>query len=476
MCYIYFSKVLGKVVTTSLGLWNLEAANAEAITACIFKVLANFNLKLTNLQGLGTDNASVMVGANKGVYKKLKEHCPNLILIRCICHSLQLAVSAASKELPRNLDFLIKETYDWFSRSSARKIAYKTLYETINEGEEPVKITQSCVTRWLSIESAVCRIHKQWIELKTHFEVMRYQEKCYSAELLYQMYNDETNYAYICFLKPVLTEVNKVNKNFEANNADPTKLIEDLLNLLHSLVAKVTSPNSNFVLFRDNLDDHFDRNCYLGYLFEIQITRMKEMGYQGESLVRDRCHSFLKKLIKDICNRIPDNVEVLKKISIFSVANTLKAQKFKINDLLLFFNKTPDEISVIENQWQKIHLIKWDNIFETNKFWTEVMNYKDSQGFPVFNELATFAVSLLSLPHSNAEVERLFSQMNVVKSKLRNRMVLKTLNAILTIRSGLKRMGKCCSDFVIPPDLLTKIKTMESCIENENEEDFDIFI
>ena len=43
------------------------------------------------------------------VYKRLKEEVPNLVLIRCICHSIQLAVSAASDDaLPRNLDFLIK--------------------------------------------------------------------------------------------------------------------------------------------------------------------------------------------------------------------------------------------------------------------------------------------------------------------------------------------------------------------------------
>jgi len=38
--------------------------------------------------GLRSDNASVMVGINNGVHAILKEDNPNLILIRCICHSL----------------------------------------------------------------------------------------------------------------------------------------------------------------------------------------------------------------------------------------------------------------------------------------------------------------------------------------------------------------------------------------------------
>jgi hypothetical protein len=39
-------------------------------------------------------------------------------------------------------------------------------------------------------------------------------------------------------------------------------------------------------------------------------------------------------------------------------------------------------------------------------------------------ELALLALLFLVLPHSNADVERLFSQMNLINSKLRNRMQL----------------------------------------------------
>lgn len=56
-----------------------------------------------------------LVGINNGVYIKLKEEIPSLIYIPCtsICHSLQLAVLAAAAEtLPRNIDHLIRETYN----------------------------------------------------------------------------------------------------------------------------------------------------------------------------------------------------------------------------------------------------------------------------------------------------------------------------------------------------------------------------
>lgn len=234
---IYFSIKHKKIITTGLGLGELESGNADGIVQCLLKMLSKYKLKIEKLHGLGTDNASVMTGINNGVHKKLLDYNPNIILIRCLCHSLQLAASAATKELPRNLEFLIRETYDWFSKSSLRQVQYKNLYKTINDDNlNPLKIVQACATRWLSIESAVSRIHTQWLELKSHFQIAKLNnEKCYMADLMHQMYCDDFNFAYICFLKHILIDVNKVNKAFESNNVDPTKLLDDLINLLEKL-------------------------------------------------------------------------------------------------------------------------------------------------------------------------------------------------------------------------------------------------
>ena len=95
---IYYSDIHKKVVSTYLGLVEIEECDAENIVLAIKNLLGTKNLKLTNLIAIGTDNASVMTGINKGVYAKLKTEVPSLILIRCICHSIQLATSHASAE------------------------------------------------------------------------------------------------------------------------------------------------------------------------------------------------------------------------------------------------------------------------------------------------------------------------------------------------------------------------------------------
>jgi len=46
------------------------------------------------------------------------------------------------------------------------------------------------------------------------------------------MYSDNKNLGYLRFLKPILEEVQNVNKSFESNNADPCKLLSVLTNLV----------------------------------------------------------------------------------------------------------------------------------------------------------------------------------------------------------------------------------------------------
>jgi hypothetical protein len=92
---------------------------------------------------------------------------------------------------------------------------------------------------------------------------------------------------------------------------------------------------------------------------------MRDGNFQNEQNLRDRCIQFLIVLIKEITNRVPENVD-------------------DIIPLLHYFNKSPNQIEVIVNQWQKIHLMPWTNISDTAAFWSEVLGYTNSDGITVF--------------------------------------------------------------------------------------------
>jgi hypothetical protein len=145
-------------------------------------------------------------------------------------------------------------------------------------------------------------------------------------------------------------------------------------------------------------------------------------------------------------------------MALFSVKETLKHNKgtteiIKVAELLGY---QPQTIDKIVSQWRKIHLFRWDSTENTVEFWSEVNNYTDSSGSNPFEKLCKAALSLL---HSNEEVERLFSQISVVKSKLRNRMSLHTLNSILLVRYGLKLAGDTCYQHKLPSEVLQQFGT-----------------
>ena len=110
---IYYSHSSHKVKSTYLKIVQLEKCDALSIIKALKQLLVSKKVNINNCIAIGTDNASVMVGINNGVYTKLKQEYPHLILMRCVCHSIQLAMSYASAEcLPRNLEFLIAETHN----------------------------------------------------------------------------------------------------------------------------------------------------------------------------------------------------------------------------------------------------------------------------------------------------------------------------------------------------------------------------
>ncbi|CAH2108899.1 unnamed protein product [Euphydryas editha] len=386
----YFSRKLKKVVSLFLALEQLETSDAIGIVKALLSCLQKYGLNKNKLVALGTDNASVMTGINNGVYKILKNDIPNLILIRCTCHSLQLAVSHASEHtLPINIEFLIRETYNWFAHSTKRKNEYQEIYETINCGEAPLKILQVCDTRWLSIEPAVRRILAQWKEMTLHFGLIAL-------------------------------------KSFESESANPLKLLNVLITLLRSVCNRILLPNAA-VTDKDFLNIDIDRNLnsvpYMGYLFESESEKTS-LTANTILAIKRRCIEFNVKLAKEIQQRLPPNYNVLELISKLDPETILRQGKDNsISELAKELGYTASDIDKILNQWHYICFIQWKNTNDVIKFWVEVDNYRNAAGINDFAELVDLAISSLSLPQSNAGIERIFSVMNILLEKTQSTLL-----------------------------------------------------
>ena len=69
-----------------------------------------------------------------------------------------------------------------------------------------------------------------------HFQLVKDEERNYTADLLYQIYCTPENKLYLLFLKPILLELNRVNKLFQLDKDSPVKLLGELMTLYRTML------------------------------------------------------------------------------------------------------------------------------------------------------------------------------------------------------------------------------------------------
>lgn len=465
LCIRYFSAKQCKVKTDFLGLIEVEKVTAEQLYLTLTKYLKTLKLEVKNLVGLGTDGANNLCGKKNSLFTLLRADSPNLQIVKCICHSLNNAASKASELLPRNLDFMCREIFNWFHCSPLRRAEYKHLFDTFNKNEKKTfhNFVQLSATRWLCRYNVINIIIEHYEELKVYFNaIIVDKEKSYSALLLKDMLNDKKNLLYLICLKPILHEVNKLNLTFQKNFIEIGKAHSDIQNLILFLAKKIMKPiftvTNSLELIIKNLDNELafakptDAHLGIEYCREVKKSGLNAFEIEG---VDTRMCIYIKSLLEECCKRLPDNIDHFKKLEYFSPSVILSQTCCKDFESLPFLNMFASEKDIfkIENQYDIIKNVQWKDLYGSDvldnsyKFWETVKNHKDAVGRLVFTELANFVVTLLSLPSSNATVERIFSIMNIVKNKMRNRMSLPLLNSIIQLRVFFFTQNICCKSF-----------------------------
>ena len=87
-----------------------------------------------------------------------------------------------------------------------------------------MNLVQLVKIRWLAWSKAIDVILGQWVELKTHFanhiRTAPASEKSTIGRKVNDCFQNESNRLLLLFLKPITAELNKLNLDFQANNAE----------------------------------------------------------------------------------------------------------------------------------------------------------------------------------------------------------------------------------------------------------------
>ena len=167
--------------------------------------------------------------------------------------------------------------------------------------------------------------------------------------------------------------------------------------------------------------------------------------------VKRRCHAYLVELLKEMCQWFPTNLQQLESLADLSPSIVLghhQPMLSKLSFLSLFsLNRN---LGLLEQQCNYLRMVSWTNTDDSDAkwFWTAVANHTDAANDHDYAEIRKFALSVLSLPFSIAAVAQTFSQMNIIKLKVQNRMYQELLEAILHIHAFMLRNNICCTAFV----------------------------
>ena len=240
LCVIvrYYSEVEKKILTAFVDLIPVVHTCADDLFNAIRDCLGDIKLDLVDCVGYASDGASVMVGEHDSVWTRIAAVALHCIKMTCICHPLSLCVQHVFEKFPSSLGFLLAEIPKWFSKSTVRREAYKTLYGVMNPDDgQKAPFEKYSTTRWLVRGKVIFRILTNWNELKAYFltaQPASTQAARFKARILLDMLKDLIMYLYFHFVLPLVTEFDRVNAD-----ADPEEMFTELSSHNKSLRGRV---------------------------------------------------------------------------------------------------------------------------------------------------------------------------------------------------------------------------------------------
>lgn len=457
----------GKTNDNFFKLVKPENGKGETICNAVLEALESNNIPLQNFIGFATDNASAMVGRINGVSSLLKNKIPDLFHLGCVCHSVNLMNISALECLPEDVEKLAKNIFNFF-RSSNRKVDFKELQSIFDVPEH--KLLRLSDTRWLSFEEVAKRILEQWTVLQHYFNRAQLEEKNPKTLDKIRVIQDalsSTNYIYLKFLVYILGIMNKFNKCFQSESSQIIYLIsytkDILLQIFQNFLQKeyILATNLENVSYRETLNIKDITNIYIGHEAEAAI-QSENMSNIECIAIKQNILKFYQKLCDGILSRININDKKLSTLSYLQPTFFTSNEDINYNDLISEFKNVISDPEAFISEYKllesKCNDKAYQHIFKiTNaeKFWYRVGSLKNAFNEPLYLNLYRLAAHVLTLPHSSACAERIFSKLGLMKNKLTNRLKVETCDSML---SALNLLDTEIEDWMPSTELVQKYR------------------
>lgn len=454
MCVLvrYFDDVDEKTVVKLLDLIPVGVdCSAEAIYGLFKECILGYNIPYENIIGLCCDGAHVMVGRNNSFTSRLLKDNPNVITVKCICHSAAIIANKACLKLARAPEDLIRQIGTYVSGSPKRCAQLEEFQVLMSE--EKRKILRTSSTRWLSHQKCIERILENWQILIEYFTFVSEQDKLKTAEHILNELKNDHNKAYLLFLKYVLNYFNNLNALFQSKKT--------LVHVLHSESKKIFLKLGQNFIKKEYLKT--DCNLKSSDIFlsieDVYVGNECEDFLNGfsESTIYEikwDCLQFYITALEETQSRLPlQDSSIFKEMEFINPELAIKGENKNLFKFNLICQKYNINVNLLIQEWltmefnfseaQKQDLCKLD----IEEFWSKISKCKDFNNKLLFPNFSKLIKIVLSLPHANADAERIFSIVTDVRTKKRNKLSNEILNSICIIRSHLQSNSLNCISF-----------------------------
>lgn len=406
------------------------------------------------LTAVSFDGASVNMGPINGVSTQLKDDCPGLIAVQCIAHKLELAVSDAFKKVKYidTLEDMLKGIYSFYHRSTKRIkelddlgdlmetkiLRHKALHgirwlRSKNRAAVAIINNMPCLIMHLEDIASSDMDKKLSSRAKGYLKTLK-SERFVKFILLFQDITTILSSLSELFQRRYLTAA-KIKFSLKSTNEKLKKMLAENGPALEAY-EKEMNINDDEILYRDM---NLNRNVYQLSLFE------------------DDRHTLLQNLLDALEKRFDEiNLDsVLGNIDIFDPLNIgegAENESYGEKELKVLLENLPQNLSINSTEAvnEYIDYKVWSRTkqkLSCETVWQRFLaESSDSNEYTNLCKLLNF---ILILPFSTAECERGFSQLNLIKSDIRNRLSTDTVNDLLMVKLYGPNLTDFCPDEAI---------------------------
>lgn len=305
----------------------------------------------------------------------------------------------------------------------------------------------------------VKRLLNQYNALKLYF-IDQVANNITQADIILEKLNKEENKLYLEFLSHALPIFNDLNKLMQSESPKIHILYKEVTKALKTILDFYIQDEIIRSTSIDTLDFKNPRN----------FLQLDEMYFSAEinssSLEKNRlervklnCLNFYIESIQQILTRFPLKDSLFEKME-FMDPETVKSRKIRSIGTIskLFPNLLSVDIQTIDNEWLALRNFGIDfntASYDICEFWNYIASIKSPDNSESrFPNLTRFVFNLLTLPVSSANVERVFSAVNLNKTKQRNRLKTSTITAILHTKELVNKNKSICSNFPISKEMI----------------------